>query len=165
MKTIFPMKENPIFKDSQLIAKWANRVELFCCMDGKRFEKIKCYAMFTSCWHPFCDDVNRLENILKLWLLMIAMDDHQECDWGYAARDPGKTAHIWIKVMAISERLLDNKFIPMSDWEPYALLLFTVFENICKDLNPVSKRRLLSVYSDHALHNIVPNSFPQTTAT
>ena len=137
------------------VDEWAQKVFEFSLMDKSRYEKFKAYIIFPSYFHCSCTDLKRYENVVKFILMLVVVDDHTECEWGDVNRHGIRAEEVLKPLLAISDRILNkDKFTSISDWKPYVVYYYAVIENICNDVNPVTKRRLLSKFNDYIQGNI-----------
>ena len=155
MKTMFKMERNPFDSDPR-VEEWVKHVFEYSLIDESRFKrKIKGIVAFVSYFYPFCRDIKRFENLVKFYLLFFVLDDHTECDWGDVARNAHKAKEVWTQaILALDKILYKDKSITMRGWKPYNVLWYLVLKDICRDLNEVSKRRLLQTLRDYCNGNI-----------
>ena len=154
LDTNYQILRNPLDEDSR-IGEWVERTFQFSGLDEKKIKKLKVTRLFTAYFLPLCSDINRYKNLVRYFVLLFILDDHTECEWGDMASDVQKAHDIWGQAMEISVKILNKeKFTSICDWKPYVVYFYSVFENICNDLNDVSKRRLFKIFNDYCLANI-----------
>ena len=154
MTTIFKYATNP-FDTVYPLEKWEKKAFEFSLMDQKSIKKTKAIFLLASHYYFSCFDVKRYENVIKFFFMITIVDDHVDCKWGDVARNGVNAQEIMSQLGAISDRILNkDKFTSISNWKPYVVYFYAIFENISQDLNAVSKRRLLSKFDDYIQFNI-----------
>ena len=124
-------------------------------MNEERFHQIEVTVVWIAYFYPFCTDIKRFERLVKIYMTFTCMDDHTECSWGDMAYNSTKAHLIWQQAINGLEKVGNrDRFISMSNWKPYTLLWFAVFEEVCQDIDEAYKRRLINLFKDYCLGNI-----------
>ena len=157
--TDFPVKLNPLSKLSKN-NEWTDWLSQFSQMTETQFNKVKSTVLYVHYMHPFCDDIQRYELLIKYFVNYFIFDDHTECSYGEIARNQAKCLNVWNYFRQALHRLEgQNGFVSMTKWSPFVISMYCSLEAMYQTLNDVQKKRFIRAWIGYIEGNLEETEF------
>lgn len=157
--SIFPGKQNPIM-DLDVIDYWLEQLFELSMMSKENFAKIKGVAHMMGMLYPFCNNLDRFENVFKIFLYSFIQDDHSDIrnkNLGHyeVAGNSSICYKYWGQACEVLDKLMyKDRFIKTHEWRPYTFILYKCVDTIFNDFNQEQKERFAFLWREAALAQV-----------